>query len=151
MLAGELQFASHTGDNRLHQNRNGKNVSQTTISVEALDDEPAIKMIWQCQVTYTDLKAAFATINKILNESPTPMYVVVDITSHPKLPLSATVTEAAAGSYRNPKLIEWLVIGPDGMARLIASLLGSLTGRSNVQWFHSEAEILAYIEEHRTK
>jgi hypothetical protein len=135
----------------LNLNMSEKNAHQLTVVVEPLDDEPALRMTWQQNVTYTDLKQAFADIHKRLNESATPLYVIVDISSHPKFPLSATVAEAAAGPYRNPKLIEWLVIGSDGMARLIANLLGALTGRRNVKWFQSEAEVLAYMEERRIK
>ena len=120
--------------------------SEKTIIVEDVRGHRAIKMTWQHQVIYNDVRDAFHSINFTLNASTEPMYVVVDITSNPNFPLNATITEAAAGPYRNPKLKEWLIIGSSGLARIIEQILSSLTGRRNVRWFKTEAEVMAYLE-----
>ncbi|MBL8155385.1 MAG: hypothetical protein JNM70_14470 [Anaerolineae bacterium] len=116
-----------------------------TVTVEDFEGFPAIRMTWQHEVKYPDLRDAFRRIEAKLNASSQPLYVVVDITHYPNFPLNATVAEAAAGPYRNPNLVEWLIIGSNRGARLIEQLLGSITGRRNVRWFQTEAEVTAYL------
>lgn len=117
-----------------------------TVHVEDFGEFPAVKMTWQREVNYPDLSDAFRQIEEKLNNSAQPLYVVVDITRNPNFPLNTTVAEAAAGPYRNPKLVEWLVIGSNLGARMIERLLSSITGRHNVRWFKSEAEVIAYLQ-----
>lgn len=117
-----------------------------TVHVEDFGEFPAVKMTWQREVNYPDLSDAFRKIEEKLNNSVQPLYVVVDITRNPNFPLNTTVAEAAAGPYRNPKLVEWLVIGSNLGARMIERLLSSITGRHNVRWFKSEAEVTAYLQ-----
>jgi hypothetical protein len=133
-------------------NGEGNHVSdnQPTVTVEYLNQYQAIRMTWQHKVSYIDLRDAFHSINSILNAASEPMYVIVDITSDPNFPLGATITEAASGPYRNPKLKAWLIIGSNGLARIIERILGGLTGRKNVLWFKSEAEVTAYLEQQTT-
>lgn len=117
-----------------------------TVDIEDIEGHPAIKMTWQHQVKYYDVRDAFRGIEAKLNTSTQPLYVVVDITRSPNFPLNATVGEAAAGPYRNPNLVEWLIIGSNRGARMIEHLLSSITGRHNVRWFKTEAEVIAYLD-----
>jgi hypothetical protein len=40
---------------------------------------------------------------------------------------------------------EWLVIGNNWMARTIEGTLAKMTGKKNVRWFKTEADIFAYL------
>lgn len=116
----------------------------TTVSVEALEGYPALKMIWQHDVVETDVAPAFAKISAALDATKHPLYVVVDLLSNPRFPIMTTVQEALA-PYRDPMLKEWLIIGSNWMAKAIESTLARITRHKNVRWFKTEAEALAYL------
>jgi hypothetical protein len=117
-----------------------------TVEIEDFEGFPAIRMTWQHVVKYYDLRDAFRGIEAKLNVSTRPLYVVVDITRSPNFPLNATVAEAAAGPYRNPNLVEWLIIGSNRGAHIVEQVLSSITGRRNVRWFKTEAEVITYLQ-----
>lgn len=117
-----------------------------TVELDDFEGFPAIRMVWQREVKYYDLRDAFRRIEEKLNTSTRPLYVVVDITRSPNFPLNATVAEAAAGPYRNPNLVEWLIIGSNRGAHIIEQLLSSITGRHNVRWFKAEADVIDYLQ-----
>jgi hypothetical protein len=118
-----------------------------TVRVEPLEGKNALKMIWQRQVIEQDVREAFQVINTCLNEADGQMWVMVDLLSNPNFPLGATIQGALCGPYRNPKLREWLIIGSNPLARVIARTLAGVTGKSNVRWFDTEADGLAYLED----
>lgn len=119
----------------------------TTVRVEYLAHSALIKMSWEHRVNSDDVYTGFKSITAILEKSETPLYVMVDLLSNPNFPLSATVNGAMFGPYRNPKLIAWLIVGSSHAGRMIERVLSSVTQRSNVEWFASEADALAYVEQ----
>lgn len=118
----------------------------TTIRVARIDGYPAIKMVWEQRVIVDDVGPAFMAIVEMLDASDEPLFVLVDITSRPLFPLAETMTQALAGPYRHPGLLEWLVVGGTSQARIIEEFLSRVTGRENVRWFHSEEAALMHIE-----
>jgi len=121
-------------------------MSDTTVVVKHLDSR-TILMAWAKVVTHLDVKEAFKEVDAILNKAEQEMFVVVDISTNPNFPITATVTGALFGPYRNPKLREWLIVGSNAMAHSIERTLANITGRSNVRWFTTQAEAYVYVEQ----
>jgi len=119
-------------------------MSTPTVTIEPIAGYPALKMTWQHVVRESDVARAFQQITKVLDTSHRPIYVVVDLLSNPRFPITLTVQEAL-GPYRDPMLKEWLVVGSNWMAKAIESTLARITRHKNVRWFHSEADALAYL------
>lgn len=120
--------------------------SQPSVAVEVVSPYPAIRMIWQHRVDKADLGQAFKTITEMLDASETPLYIMVDLRANPNFPLTETISGALFGPFRHSMLAEWLVIGASSVARSIGGILSNATGRSNIHWFKTEAEALAYLE-----
>lgn len=118
-----------------------------TVWSERLQDVPAIKMVWMGEVEVADLRDAFNDISAYLDDTEEPLPVIVDITRNPRFPIVETVLHALAGPFRHAMLSEWLVIGNSPAARKIEDLLARVTSRSNVRWFDTEEEAVAYIRE----
>lgn len=123
--------------------------SGRTVTVTPLAVESALKMTWQQSVTEEDVYTAFKTINAALAESKNDLFIVVDLLNNPNFPLNATINGAIFGPYRNAKLKEWLIVGTNPTARLIARMLNSISRRDNIRWFSSEDEALTYIAQTR--
>lgn len=119
--------------------------TEPTIRVTRVENAPALKMLWSCNIHPPDVGPAFQDINYRLNEASKPLFVMVDIGCNPNFPIFETVIHAATGPFRNPKLREWLIIGENVGAKRIENLLTRMTGSSNVRWFDDEAEAMAYI------
>ena len=120
----------------------------STVIVEH-QSKNSIKMTWASRVNDNDVKQSFKEIDKILSAAAHPMFVVVDITSNPNFPITATLTGALFGPHRNPKLREWLIIGSNTAAHFIERTLSGATGRIIVRWFETEAQVSAYIQQVR--
>ena len=116
----------------------------TTVSVEAIEGYPALKMMWQHDVVEADVAPAFAKISAALDATKRPLYVVVDLRSNPRFPILTTVQEALT-PYRDPMLKEWLIVGSNWMAKAIESTLADITRHKNVRWFKTESEALAHL------
>ena len=56
---------------------------ENTVTVQTLEDYPAMIMHWQPRVNKQDLKPAFQQVVSTLNLSTVPMYVVVDLSENP--------------------------------------------------------------------
>jgi len=121
--------------------------NQPTVYVELLDNAAAIRMVWERYVNSSDVSNAFKAINEILNQSESPLYVVVDIRNDPQFPLSSTLNGALFGPHRHAKLKGWLVLGTNPMARVIEKVLSSVTGIHNIQWFKQPEDVFAYLEQ----
>lgn len=107
---------------------------------------PAAKLWWAHHVNHHDVKPAFEALNQLINESPIPMYVLVDLSQQPDLPVIETIHNALSGPFRNPRLVEWLVVGSSSLAKIIGRSLSTLSFRNNIKWFESEAAALSYLE-----
>jgi hypothetical protein len=120
-------------------------LNETTIKVTLLEDEHAIYFQWDHLVLREDVRPAFEQIDRLLDASPDPIYVVVDISSNPQFPLTETVNAAIQGPARHPKLKGWLVVGKSNMARIIGRSINAMTGKRNIQWFESYADALIFV------
>ncbi|MCB9450757.1 MAG: hypothetical protein H6672_04925 [Anaerolineaceae bacterium] len=103
-------------------------------------------MTWDRCVNTHDVGTAFAKITEILSQSPTSLYIIVDLRSNPAIPAGPTLKSAFFGPYRDPKLEEWLIISSNRSARMIEKALSSAAGRHNVRWFETEDEAMIYLE-----
>jgi hypothetical protein len=56
------------------------------------------------------------------------------------------VNGALAGSYTDPKVSKWLVIGESADSRSIANSLFFVTGEHKVVWFEDEAAAFDYLQ-----
>jgi hypothetical protein len=105
-----------------------------------------IYIMLQKDVNERDTRNGFSSVSQILNGAQQPMFVVVDIRTNPDFPLASAVKAALEeGVYCHPMLQEWLVIGDNPLARVTEFLLKSATGRSNVRWFSTEAQLADYV------
>lgn len=121
--------------------------TQKTVQVCYLEQENIILMQWEHLIYREDVRAAFETVSQLLDESPVPIYVVVDISSNPQFPLTETVNGAINGPARNPKLKGWLVIGKNNLARIIGRTISSLTGDRNIHWFDSYDAVSGFLRQ----
>src|SRR5215207_2483046 len=103
-------------------------ISQPTVTVEQFDDLNAIKMTWQRWVDDYDVSAALQTIDALLEAAEQPLYVVVDISSDPNVPLRQMLNEVIGERQGSNKLQEWLVIGTNPAGRIIERNLAKVTG-----------------------
>jgi hypothetical protein len=123
-----------------------------TVRVEPIPDyRESYKLIWEGRVQAEDVPPAFAILNKALAEASAPIYVLVDLTSNPTLPLSVTIEETLRGPFNHPMLAEWLVYGTNWRAQTIANVITKVGLRSNIRWSSSEAEALEYLGSVRPK
>ena len=115
-----------------------------TIHVEQFNHQ-AMKLTWQYEINKADLHPAFHELTMALTHSSDPMYIIVDLSQDPQLPVLDTMMEALRGPFRHPKLAEWLVLGSNRSARWIADLLIRTASRNNIRWFNTMDEITAYL------
>ena len=104
-------------------------------------------MIWSHTVNARDVRLAFNFIKATLDESDRTMWIVVDLTENPQFPVVDTVMEALTGSFRHERLAEWLVVGTNSMAKLIADMLTGITGRRNIKWFDTMQDALTHLDQ----
>jgi hypothetical protein len=121
-------------------------LSQPTVYAEPYEGYHALVMLWQNEIHTEDVQPAFDTITEHLNVADSPMYVLVDLLQDPQFPLLETISGALWGPFRNPMLKEWLVIGSNNLAHVIARMLMNATRRNNIRWFKSYDEAKAYME-----
>jgi hypothetical protein len=117
-----------------------------TVSAEPVEGYHALVMLWEHDIRSEEVQPAFDTITAHLNAANTPMYVLVDLLKDPQFPLLETISGALWGPFRNPMLKEWLVIGSNNLARVIARMLMNATHRNNIRWFKTYDEAKAYMQ-----
>ncbi len=119
--------------------------AEKSITVRYLEQESAILMQWEHEISREDVRPAFQSICEILDASPIPIFVVVDISSNPQFPAIETVNGAMSGPARHPKLKGWLVIGKNTLAQVIGRTISSLTGSSNIHWFDDYDQMRSFL------
>jgi hypothetical protein len=119
----------------------------STVAVKMLDDNLAILMHWQQDIQPKDVYAAYRRITELLDNAPSPQYVVVDLTENPRFPLHETIKGALFGPYTHRNLVQWLVVGKHAVGQTIARVLASTTGKQLVKWFDTMDEALAYLQQ----
>jgi hypothetical protein len=121
-------------------------INNLTVYAEPVEDYNALVMLWEHDIRTEDVQPAFDTITQHLNAADAPMYVLVDLLKDPQFPLLETISGALWGPFRNPMLKEWLVIGSNNLAHVIARMLMNATRRNNIRWFKSYDEAKAYMQ-----
>jgi hypothetical protein len=104
-------------------------------------------LIWDKQVAVEDVAPAFQKLTAILDKAEMPVHVLVDLRSDPAIPLSATTTEVLGGPFRHKMMGEWLVIGKNWRAEMIANVITKVGLRMNISWFETADEALARLRE----
>jgi hypothetical protein len=104
-------------------------------------------MIWDKQIAVADVAPAFKKLTAILDKAETPVHVLVDLRSDPAIPLSLTTTEALAGPFRHRMMGEWLVIGKNWRAEVVADVVSKVGLRMNISWFETADDALARLRE----
>ncbi|MBZ0287419.1 MAG: hypothetical protein K8I30_07380 [Anaerolineae bacterium] len=122
-----------------------KIVPISTVSVEPVENYPALKMTWEHTVIEADVAPAFRKIMNALDATNRPIYIIVDLLRNPRFPMMVTVQEALP-CYRDPMLKEWLIVGSNWMAKAIEGTLARITRHKNVRWFNTAADAMAYLQ-----
>ena len=120
---------------------------QPTVSIKPFEELCAVKMIWQHDVKASDVRTAFKDISRQQPCPDEPYYVLVDIRSDPQFPLAETIVSALAGPFRDPQLVEWVIIGSNQTAKLIEHMLTRIAKRANVVWFDTPDEAEDYVRD----
>src|SRR5687767_1737208 len=98
--------------------------SKVTVRVEPVEGYTnAYWLLWERQVKEIDIAPAFHKLTQALDAANGPVYVIVDLRQDPNMPLAATVQETMAGPFRHANMGEWLVIGQNWRAEMIANVI----------------------------
>ena len=114
------------------------------VTFEKIQNYSVLKIIWRNSLKDDEVIRSFGEINNALAQADQPIFVIFDLTANPTYPLLTTVHEALP-AYRNDMVRQWLLIGNNWMARTIEGTLTKMTGKKNVRWFKTEADVLAYL------
>lgn len=121
------------------------NPSQT-VSVEPLESCPALLMVWQTHADSQDVRLAFQKLLSLLENSPKPLYLFVDLRQNVNMPLSETISNALLGAYTHPNLLACLVFGGHSRAKIVASIIQRISHEHKILWFSSETEAYAFLQ-----
>jgi hypothetical protein len=116
-----------------------------TVTVQHLEQPPAVKLVWMNGVDGSDLRAALRDLAAHLDGTQQPHYVIMDIRRDPRFPLADTVLDALVGLFQHEKRLEWLMVGDSPAAREAECELLRRTGRGGVRWFDTHYDTLAYL------
>lgn len=117
----------------------------STCTITPIDGLPACILWYATRLKSEDISQAFRTLNALIDRSPRPVYVFVDLRQQPQFPLTDILRAALEGPFRNPKLAEWLVIGSTPMAQIIGRTLSAVTLRKNIRYFETEDAAKSYL------
>jgi len=118
-----------------------------TVIVKPYSYYHAIVMHWKARGIKEDIDLAFEEIVAYLDATDRPIFVVVDLRENSYMPMKDTFKGAISGVHQHPNLIAWLCIGENKFARYVADVLNVFSDKSKIQWFDSDAEVDAYLEE----
>jgi len=122
-------------------------MSRTNTVVVKSINQIAILMQWEATINPSDIMAAYTEIQRILEQATNPIYVVVDLTQNPQMPMRETLTGALFGPYGHPMLAQWLVAGQHNIGLMVARLLERTTGKKQVTWFNTIDDALKFVEQ----
>lgn len=103
-----------------------------------------LKMVWQTRANSIDVRNTFEQICDYLGNTEDSVWIIVDITANPNMSLTSTVFPAM-NAQKMANLEAWLVLGRNKTAEVIGRTLSSITGKKNIQWFETEAELKQYL------
>ena len=122
-----------------------------TVFVDVINDRGDLKMTWGEYPQESDISTAFDFINDHLKNTDHPIYIVVDLSSDPQIPLSTTIREVMSGPFRHRNLKKWLVIGINRRAQVVARVMDTISRESTILWFDTETEALTRLNELMTE
>ncbi len=118
-----------------------------SIEIGTYKDFRAINMTWKKHIDRKDVKFAFDELTTILDNQEEPICVIIDLQENSFMPLTDTFKAALRGPHSHPNLAIWLVIGENVFARSIADMLNRFGDNQKIQWFDSNADIDAFLED----
>src|SRR5688572_30105678 len=97
--------------------------TNATVRVEPVEGYiNAYWLRWDREVKEADIAPAFHKLTAALVAADGPVYVIVDLRQDPNMPVATTMQETMAGPFRHENMGEWLVIGKNWRAEMIASV-----------------------------
>jgi len=123
-------------------------MNDNTVRVMAVPGHPcAIWLQWDAKINPDHIPPAFDQLNTGLDSAEHPVHVLVDLRQNPTLPLAITMHEALSGPFTHPRMGIWLVIGSNQRAQIVANVITKAGFRKNIQWFETEEDAFARLEE----
>jgi hypothetical protein len=120
--------------------------SLPTVRVEALRGlDNVLRLFWETRIVEADVRPAFEALTSALDKAQHHTHVLVDLTCDPNIPLAATMQATIAGPFRHPKMGEWVVVGTNWRARMIADVIARVGPRDNIHWFDTEDQALVFL------
>lgn len=102
---------------------------------------------WDSVVKEMDIAPAFQKLTKLLDDASGLVYVIVDLRANPNMPVAATMQETMAGPFRHENMGEWIVIGQNWRAEMIANVITKVGLRTNITWVKTEEEAFAKLDD----
>ena len=119
-----------------------------TVRVFPVADHPeALWLQWDADVNADHVAPAFRRLTAALDEATIPVNVLVDLRQNPALPLTITIQETMTGPFLHRMMGQWLVIGTNWRAQVVANVITKTGIRKNIHWFETEEEALTFLTE----
>lgn len=119
---------------------------EPTVTVTAVPNHHALVLRWAAWINEFDVPAAFHEMTAALDRASLPLHVIVDLTQNPNLPLATTISETVSGPFMHPMMGQWLVVGSNRRAEIVARTVTAIGLRTNINWFDDMAEAMAFLE-----
>ncbi|MBK9122011.1 MAG: STAS/SEC14 domain-containing protein [Chloroflexi bacterium] len=123
----------------------------STVTATMMEGLPAAELWWAAAVKREDVIPAFKVLLDLLNQTPQPLCILVDLRERPTFPLTDTLRGALDGVFQHHKLDKWLVVGSTPLAQTIGRTLSAITRRNNILWFKTYDEAIAFLRQHETQ
>jgi len=118
----------------------------STVTIAPLEGHNALLLRWEAWINEFDIPAAFHKLTAALDQASLPVHVVVDLTRNPNLPLATTINETLSGPFMHPMMGEWVVVGSNRRAEIVARTVTAVGLRTNNRWFDDVSEAMVYLE-----
>ena len=123
-----------------------KNNNPLTVLVSPIEGKtPHLYFTWMANPTADDIRSAFAMLYETIAGSSATIHVIVDVSSHPKLPLGETVTKALR-VQNHDNMGKWLVVGADWRAEFVGSLMNNIS-KKNIEWFNTYTDAMQRLNQ----
>ncbi|MBC6956776.1 MAG: hypothetical protein J5J04_01390 [Anaerolineae bacterium] len=123
----------------------------STVTAAMMAGLPAAILWWSANVKREDVIPAFKTLYTLLDDAPQSICILVDLRERPNFPLTDTLRGALDGVFQHHNLDKWLVVGSTSLAQTIGRTLSAITRRSNILWFKTYDEAIAYLKQGETQ
>ena len=119
---------------------------QSNLYVEPLAGYGALQLVWQEKADPQEISHAFESLKIYLDSYDEPVYVLVDISSKPQIPIMYTIHNVLSGIHQHKNLMQWVVVGESTAAKRVASVLNSFSGQEKIVWVGSRDEAIEHIK-----